>query len=214
MFPLRDRTKRDYLLPLYDSRSAILREQQVPNRHLISVYEAETRALVGFDDLPTDLQRYLRVYEKVLRKRFIVSEKSREWWSTIDPINPDLLHRPKVLIPDFHPGSAVRFDSGSLFPAHTVLYMTGSTDGLQSLTRLLQSPIADLHRASHAPRLRGGTLRASSTALAKLPCPPINDLIEAVAGTSGFDPIYQAYGLTKGEISLVETVHSSLVCSS
>ncbi len=213
-FPLSRSTKDGFLLPLFHSGSSYLDDSEIPDRYLVSVYSAKTKRLVELNEFPSDLKDFLAQHKRELRQRYMVREQGRRWWSTIDPFDPDLLRTPKVLIPDLHPGDAIRVDSGQLFPAHTVIYAAGDHNFLHQVSHVLRSPLSDLYRILLSPTLRNGTPRASPRAIARIPCPPLEELANDGIDRKGFRTVYAAYHLSNDDIRLLERTHSSFVGSS
>jgi hypothetical protein len=213
-FPLTDSTKHDFLLPLFHSGSSYLERGEIPDRYLVSVYSDKTKMLMELDELPPDLQSFFAKHKTELRRRYIVREQGRRWWSTIDSFDPSLLGKPKVLIPDLHPGNAIRFDDGQLFPAHTIIYAAGDHHRVQQVSYVLRSPLSDLYRLMLTPRLQGGTPRASPRAIARIPCPPLEEFSNTGYDVNDFSSLYAAYHLSNEAVTLLEKTHSSFIGSS
>ncbi len=212
-FPLEDDTKAEFLLPLFRSGSCKLPPSQIPDRHLLSLYEAGTKRLLSLEELPEDLQQYLHTNRDDLERRHLVREQHREWWRTIDPFDPDLKSQKKVLIPDLQRGKAIRVDEGHLFPGHTVLYSLGPEEELDDFAHLLKAPLADLFRTWHSPSMRNGTPRASPKVLSSFPCPDLQELDGRETGDESFEDVYLAYGLREDEVRAITKAHSFLLSS-
>lgn len=206
-FPLTTRTRERYLLPLYSSRSSGPSSSESLARYLLSVYEGGTRRLLDLDEMPGDMQDYLLDNRSVLESRYVVRNEGREWWGGIDSYDPGLLRKHKVLIPDLQHGVGIRFDKGRLFPDHTVIYATGTPRGSHRLAVVLKSPVVDLIRIWKSPVMKGGVPRASSKVIANLPCPDLT-AISNWTSNADYSEVYEGYGLTRGDIDMLERSYS------
>ncbi len=201
-FPLTDATKEESLLPLFRSSDTGKGKKKIPV-FLLSVYESGTGKLMAFDDLPVDLRRYLEDHRPRLEKRFMVETGGREWWGMIDSFDPALTEEEKILVPDLRRGNAVVLDQGSLFPDHTVIHVTGASSSLKIAAAVLKSPISDLYRCWLSPVMRGGSPRASSKVISRMPFPEIQESKIKRLKTCSIDKIYNGYGLTEEDSAVI-----------
>lgn len=206
-FPLDEQSRSRHLLRLWDWTSAT-RPDGAAEKYLLCPYETGTRRLLALDELPSDIVAYLEKHRVALEKRHIVKEQEREWWSTIDPIDPGVLAKEKVMVPDLKLGSAVRRDRGQYAPGHTIVYATSSRGSLPTFEVLLKSQLADLYRLWLSPGLRSNTPRASPKVIADLPYPH-----SALPRGADVADLYETFGLSNAEVSKITRAHASMASS-
>lgn len=198
-FPFEPSTKVRHLLPLYRTSDRIPWRRRGEYDSILSLFEPGSRRLLGLDELPKDLLKYLRDHRRELERRHIVSKLGRDWWGTIDKFDPDLAHQPKIMVPDLRPGAAVWLDRGRFLPAHTVTYVTGPPTLLAHVTPFLQSPVADLYRLWDSPSMQNASPRATAKSISAMPIPPLDDRGVRSRGRGKFGEVYAAYGLSDAE---------------
>ena len=112
-------------------------------------------ALVSLDDFP-QLRAYLVANGQVVRARHVARRNPHSWYRTIDRVEPGLLERPKLLLPDLKAAIHPVLDDGTYHPHHNLYFVTSDGWDLDVLGGLLLSEVANLFIA--APSLRPSQL--------------------------------------------------------
>lgn len=177
-----------------------------------------TRGVVDLKDFPR-LKRYLEQHQAELRQRHIAQKRGEDWFRTIDRVYPDLVAKPKLLIPDIAGANEVVFDEGRFHPHHNLYYITSDTWDLEVLGGLLSSRVALFFVWSYAVKMRGRYLRFQAQYLRRIRTPVPHSLSEKLSEDirSAFrkrdfkcldDLAIQAYGLSSlPEFDFVDTRH-------
>lgn len=137
------------------------------------------------DGTPVDLNehprlaRYLAEHEAIIRRRNVAQRNPRAWFRTIDRILPDLVAKPKLLIPDIKGAAHVVLDEGAYYPHHNLYYIVSNEWNLLALQAVLRSGIARLFVATYSVQMRGGHLRFQAQYLRRIRLPRWSDLPEA-----------------------------------
>ena len=117
------------------------------------------------------LARYLGEHETAIRRRHVSRRNEFFWFRTIDRVYPDLVTRPKLLIPDIAGSNQVAFDAGKYHPHHNLYFVTSRSWDLELLGGLLSSKIALFFVWSYAVKMRGGYLRFQAQYLRRIRIP-------------------------------------------
>jgi hypothetical protein len=136
---------------------------------------ADGGGLVPLDDYPL-LKRYLEANKFDIAKRHVAQKSPANWYRTIDRIYPEIVKRPKLLIPDIKGEAHVVYDEGRFYPHHNLYYITSDIWNLQALQAVLLSGIARLFIATYSIKMRGGYLRFQAQYLRRIRVPHWNDV--------------------------------------
>ena len=102
------------------------------------------------------------------------------WFRTIDRVYPELVQRPKLLIPDIAGSNEVAYDAGDYHPHHNLYFVTSDTWDLEVLGGLLSSKVALFFVWSYAVKMRGGYLRFQAQYLRRIRVPDPSSLSVAL----------------------------------
>ena len=174
---------------------------------------AEGGGLVRLDDYPR-LKRYLEDRKEDIAGRHVARKSPANWFRTIDRIYPELVTKPKLLIPDIKGEAHIVYDEGRFYPHHNLYFITSDGWDLRALQTVLMSGIARLFISTYSTAMRGGYLRFQAQYLRRIRLPRWETvspeirakLIEAShAGdrTSCDAAIADLYGLTPAEFALI-----------
>lgn len=136
-------------------------------------------SLKSLSDYPL-LAAYLTQHRAILESRHTARERPDAWYRTIDRIYPDLLHEPKLLIPDIKGGATIGFDAGTVYPHHNLYCITSATWCLPALQTILRSSIALAFVAAYSVRMSGGFLRFQAQYLRRIRVPHPESLPESL----------------------------------
>ena len=117
------------------------------------------------------LARYLQAQAGEVKRRHVARKNPAAWFRTIDRVYPDLVTRPKLLIPDIAGSNEVVFDEGRFHPHHNLYFVTSDAWDLEVLGGLLSSKVALFFVWSYAVKMRGGYLRFQAQYLRRIRLP-------------------------------------------
>lgn len=163
-----DAVERERLLPLVmgpDTRSGQVRWQ---GHYLVNPWDES--GPVDLDGFPR-LKRHYCEHRSRLERRHVARAKPAAWYRTIDRVWPQLLSRPKLLVPDIKSCIHPVLDPGGLYPHHNLYHVTSRDWDLEVLGGLLLSDIAELLVRTYCVKMRGGFLRLQAQYLRRIRVP-------------------------------------------
>jgi hypothetical protein len=202
----------DRKLPLVMTRDILTGEIRWRGYGVINPFRDEG-GLVDLGQYPR-LKRYLEVRYDEIARRHVAKKTPANWYRTIDRIYPDLVAKPKLLIPDIKGEAHIVYDEGRLYPHHNLYFIASEVWDLRALQAVLLSGIARLFVATYSTKMRGGYLRFQAQYLRRIRVPHWKDvslavrahLIEAAGRrdqSACNDAVAELYGLTPSERSLL-----------
>ncbi len=170
---------------------------------------ADGGGLVRLEDYPR-LRRYLEARKEEIAGRHVAQKMPANWYRTIDRIYPELVGKPKLLIPDIKGAAHIVYDAGAYYPHHNLYFITSDSWDLHALQAVLLSGVARLFIATYSTKMRGGYLRFQAQYLRRIRVPYWRDvtpemrrrLIDAgrTADQSACnEAVAELYGLADGE---------------
>lgn len=108
--------------------------------YVINTFRAN-EGVVDLADYPK-LAAYFAKHDAVVRRRHIAQRSNDVWFRTIDRVYSQLVHSPKLLIPDIAGSNGVAYDAGQYHPHHNLYFVTSDSWNLEVLGGLLSSKIA------------------------------------------------------------------------
>jgi methylase of polypeptide subunit release factors len=143
-------------------------------RYVINPFYNNTSSLIDLERYP-NVKKYLQDHYPELNKRHVAEKNIKNWYKTIDRIDINLLHKPKLLIPDISTKNIIYFDKGDYYPHHNFYYITGNTeDELLILRAILSSNFVKQQIAEKGLLMNGGALRWQAQTLRKVYIPNIS----------------------------------------
>jgi len=175
---------------------------------------AEDGKLVALERYPR-LQRYLEDRRDEISGRHVAQKAKANWYRTIDRIYPELVGKPKLLIPDIKGSAHIVFEEGRLYPHHNLYYITSECWDLHALQAVLMSSVTRLFISSYSTTMRGGYLRFQAQYLRKLRVPDWKDVDPGIqseltlAGSSRDleaceRAVAKLYNLSSSEVSTIQ----------
>ena len=158
----------DRLLPLLTAGDIATGRPEWSGKYLINPWDED--GLVDLYDYPGLANHYGR-HSKKLRSRHVARKRPKDWYRTIDRIDPELIDRPKLLLPDIKALSHPVLDAGGFYPHHNLYYVVSDSWDLEVLGGLLLSDIANLFVGAYCVKMRGGTYRFQAQYLRKIRVP-------------------------------------------
>jgi hypothetical protein len=166
-----DFVESDRLLPLVMSRDIADGSVQWSGTHLVNPWR-EGR-LVDLHEYPL-LAEYLRAHGGRVRNRHVAKRNPDAWYRTIDRVEPGLLERPKLLLPDMKSSIHPVLEEGRYYPHHNLYFITSDVWDLEVLGGLLLSEISNLLVGAYCVKMRGGCFRFQAQYLRRIRVPDPN----------------------------------------
>ncbi|HVF76079.1 MAG TPA: N-6 DNA methylase [Acidimicrobiales bacterium] len=158
----------DRLLPLLLASDTTSGAAVSSGAYLVNPWDEE--GLVQLDAYPR-LRDYLESHRARLERRHVARKNPAQWYRTIDRVDPRLLRRQKLLLPDLKAAAHPVFDVGAFYPHHNLYYVVSDTWDLEVLGGLLLSDIANLFVGAYCVKMRGGCYRFQAQYLRKIRVP-------------------------------------------
>jgi len=198
----------DRKLPLAMTRDIMTGSVQWKGKGVINPF-ADTGKLVNLDDYPK-LASYLEERKDQIAKRHVAQKATANWYRTIDRIYPELVKRPKLLIPDIKGEAHIVYEDGQLYPHHNLYYIIADNWNLKALRSVLAGGIGRLFVGIYTTKMRGGYLRFQAQYLRRIRLPqwetvPVSVQQTLVEASDNDDraamrkAIIELYGLNKKE---------------
>ena len=159
----------DRLLPLRRAGDIASGQLGWSGAYLVNPWDE--RGLVRLADWPK-LAGYLRANEVRLRARHVGTHRPAQWYRTIDRIDPTLVGRRRLLLPDMKASAHPVLDDGPHYPHHNLYHVTSQRWDLEVLGGLLLSDVANLFVGAYCVKMRGGCYRFQAQYLRTIRVPP------------------------------------------
>jgi hypothetical protein len=156
------------LLPLLTTRDTATGVARWSGTYLVNPWEHGR--LVSLHDYPR-FAAYLERWNGEVKDRHVAQKYPDRWYRTIDRVDPTLLERPKLVIPDLKAHIHPVLDPGETYPHHSFYVVTSDTWDLEVLGGLLLSDISELFVAMYCVRMRGGCYRFQAQYLRRIRVP-------------------------------------------
>jgi hypothetical protein len=117
------------------------------------------------------MARYLESNADRLRDRHVARRRPAQWYRTIDRVDPRLLSRPKLVLPDLKSAAHPVLDDGNLYPHHNLYYIVSDSWDLEVLGGLLLSDVANLFVGCYCVKMRGGCYRFQAQYIRRIRVP-------------------------------------------
>ena len=151
-----DLVEEDRLLPLLRAGDLATGEPAWSGHYLVNPWEG--RELVDLAAHPR-LRRHFEAHSDRLRVRHTAKKQPARWYRTIDAIDPTLLARPKLVLPDMKAAAHPVLDRGEFYPHHNLYYVVSDGWDLEVLGGILLSDVANLFVGAYCVKMRGGCYR-------------------------------------------------------
>ena len=151
-----DLVEEDRLLPLLRASDLTNGEPAWSGHYLVNPWEG--RELVDLAAHPR-LRRHFEAHSARLRIRHTAKKRPDRWYRTIDAIDPTLLARPKIVLPDMKAAAHPVLDRGEFYPHHNLYFVVSDGWDLEVLGGILLSDVANLFVGAYCVKMRGGCYR-------------------------------------------------------
>ena len=165
--------EKDRLLPLLTTRDTASGRPDWSGTYLVNPWQGGK--LVALSEHPR-LAQYLQANNAVIRRRHVAQTNPNRWYRTIDRVEPGLLERPKLVIPDLKAFIQPVLDPGKTYPHHGLYFITSAQWDLEVLGGLLLSDVAELFVSMYCVKMRGGCYRFQAQYLRRIRVPAIADV--------------------------------------
>ncbi|MDZ4814598.1 MAG: Eco57I restriction-modification methylase domain-containing protein [Pseudomonadota bacterium] len=160
---------------------------------------------------------YIESHRDVIARRHVANRSGDGWYRTIDRIYPELVARPKLLIPDIKGEASFVLDDGNYYPHHNLYFVTSESWDLRALQTVLRSSLSVMTVATYCTRMAGGFLRFQAQYLRRIRLPTWDQVPDAIraeliaaAGSTDIEivnaPVFRLYGLSPIEAQHVAAV--------
>jgi Eco57I restriction-modification methylase len=198
----------DRKLPLVMTRDILTGSVKWRGLGVINPFAADGK-LVPLARYPK-LAAYLHQHGAAVKARHVSQKNPGSWYRTIDRIYPELVQRPKLLIPDIKGEAHIVFEEGRLYPHHNLYFITSDAWDLRALQAVLLSDVTRRFIGLYSTRMRGGYLRFQAQYLRRLRVPHWRDVPQTTRAAlmragkardaaSCNDVVAALYGLTARE---------------
>lgn len=209
--PVEDERK----LPLVMARDLVDGELRWQGKGIVNPFEADG-ALASQGEYPK-FSDFLQQHRDAILARHVAAKNPFAWYRTIDRIYPELVSRPKLLIPDIKGESMVVYDEGHFYPHHNLYFVVSDEWDLRALQAVLRSSVSVMFIATYCTRMAGGFLRFQAQYLRRIRLPRWRNvsialrsrLIAVAAETDIHDvdeAVFDLYALSEAERALVSEV--------
>ena len=205
----------DRLVPLVMRPDLVAGQIRDQGQRVINTFDG-SRGAVDLEGYPR-LAAYLAEHADQIRSRHVARKNPARWFRTIDRVYPELVSRPKLLIPDIAGSLQVAYDRGEYHPHHNLYFVVSDSWDLEVLGALLSSRVALFFVWCYSVKMRGGYLRFQAQYLRRIRVPAPEDLEPSLADRlriafrsrdfAGIDELaLEAYGLDEvPEFAFVDT---------
>ncbi len=163
-----DLVEADRLLPLLQAGDTATGTPGWNGSYLVNPWNAD--GLVNLARYPR-LQRHLEGNAGRLRARHVAKQRPSQWYRTIDRVDPNLLARPKLVLPDLKASAHPVLDEGRYYPHHNLYFVVSEAWDLEVLGGLLLSDVANLFVGAYCVKMRGGTYRFQAQYIRRIRVP-------------------------------------------
>jgi len=163
----------DRLLPLLRATDTTTGAVDWSGAYLVNPWNEH--GLVDLAQFPR-MAEYLRKHSERLRGRYIARQRPASWYRTIDRVDPRLIGRPMLVLPDLKATAHPVLDQGGFYPHHNLYYVLSDRWDPEVLGGILFSDIANLFVGAYCVRMRGGTYRFQAQYLRKIRVPLVSSL--------------------------------------
>ena len=168
-----DLVEPDRLLPMLMTRDTTSGEPRWSGTYMVNPWD--DGKLVSLDEYPR-MRRYLESWNGEVHGRHVARKNPARWYRTIDRVEPGLLERPKLVIPDLKAYINPVLDRGETYPHHSFYVITSDEWDLEVLGGLLLSDIAELFVAMYCVKMRGGCYRFQAQYLRRIRVPAFQSI--------------------------------------
>ncbi|SAY38919.1 Eco57I restriction-modification methylase domain-containing protein [Candidatus Synechococcus spongiarum] len=200
-------------LPLVTTKDILKGHVQWGGKGVINPFGDDGK-LVSLEDFPK-LKRYLQERYQQIARRHVAKKAPHNWYRTIDRIDPALVDREKLLIPDIKGDASIVYESGKLYPHHNLYFITADAWDVHALQAVMRSGIARFFVSLYSTRMRGGYLRFQAQYLRRIRLPrwesvgePVRECLRRCSDTNDRHElngiVASLYDLSVDEMALME----------
>ncbi len=202
-------------LPLAMARDLADGSFRWSGKGVVNPFESDGR-LAALDEYPA-FAAYVSKHREAIAGRHVAGKNPERWYRTIDRIYPELVTRPKLLIPDIKGEATVAYDAGSCYPHHNLYYVLSDDWDLRAVQAVLRSSIGVMFVAAYCTRMAGGFLRFQAQYLRRIRLPnwrlvpdtlreELIDVADAKESNVVDAPVFRLYCLSSAEGDLAQRV--------
>lgn len=161
------------LLPLLKAGDTVDGTPRWSGTYLVNPWDHN--GLVDLDRYPR-LRRHLEANRERLGARHIARSRPRQWYRTIDRVDPGLQCRTKLVLPDLKAASHPVLDVGECYPHHNLYFVVSDDWDLEVLGGLLLSDVTNLFVGAYCVKMRGGCYRFQAQYMRRIRVPALDQV--------------------------------------
>lgn len=161
------------MLPLLQAADTTAGSVNWAGKYLVNPWDEQ--GLVDLDQFPR-LAAYYEANSGRLLRRHVAQARPAQWYRTIDRVNPALLERPRLVLPDMKAAAHPVLDDGAHYPHHNLYYVVSDSWDPEVLGGLLLSDVANLFVGAYCVKMRGGTYRFQAQYLRRIRVPSLESV--------------------------------------
>lgn len=170
-----DIVEKTLLLPLVMSKDVNSQSITWSGHYLLNPFTAQG-ALIDLEKYPK-AQRYLKENKERLASRHVGRKTPSKWYRTIDKVKPELLAKPKLILPDMKKSANFIIEEGVYYPHHNLYYITNENqEDLEMLGALLNTSFIRGQMDFISNKMSGGYVRWQAQNLRKVRIPRLDKL--------------------------------------
>jgi hypothetical protein len=163
-----DLVEEDRLLPILQAADTTQGRAAWSGTYLVNPWGRH--GLVDLERFPR-LAHHFENNEARLRDRHVARRRPMQWYRTIDRVDPQLLGREKLVLPDLKAAAHPVLDDGNTYPHHNLYFVVSEVWDLEVLGGLLLSNVANFMVGAYCVKMRGGCYRFQAQYLRRVRVP-------------------------------------------
>lgn len=165
----------DILIPILTSKDVKGSEINWQGNYLMNPFN-KLGNLIDLEKYPL-AKEYLNRHKTDLISRHVAKKDISKWYTTIDKISPNLISKPKILLPDISANRFINVDNGQFYPHHNLYYIVGGDyEEMCLMASILMSDFVFQQLLNVGNTMNGGYPRWQSQNLRKLLIPNIKSM--------------------------------------
>jgi hypothetical protein len=165
--------EKERLLPLLQAGDTTTGVADWSGAYLVNPWDEH--GLVDLAQYPR-LEEYLKGNAGRLQARHVARHRPTRWYRTIDRVDPRLLARPKLVLPDLKAAAHPVLDDGNFYPHHNLYFVVSDAWDLEVLGGLLLSDTANLFVGAYCVKMRGGCYRFQAQYVRRVRVPEVDSI--------------------------------------
>lgn len=160
--------EKERLLPILQATDLVAGRAAWSGTYLVNPWDKH--GLVDLGQFPL-LANYFETNKERLNARHVARHRPAQWYRTIDRVDPTLLGKTKLLLPDLKASACPVVDEGKTYPHHNLYFVVSDGWDIEVLGGLLLSDVTNLIVGAYCVKMRGGCYRFQAQYLRRIRVP-------------------------------------------